>query len=106
MPYTGEIIPSPENVTDSPIVSLNGYDEFGDANQLKREISMTIDRMILAIAGSFILISTLLSILHHPNWLWFTAFVGANLLQSAFTGFCPMAVVLKKLGLKSGEAFS
>ena len=67
---------------------------------------MTIDRMILAIAGTFILISTMLSVLHHPNWLWFTAFVGANLLQSAFTGFCPMAIILKKVGLKSGEAFS
>ncbi len=67
---------------------------------------MNVDRMILAIAGSFILISTLLSVLHHPNWLWFTAFVAANLLQSAFTGFCPMAVVLKKAGIKTGEAFS
>ena len=67
---------------------------------------MSIDRMILAIAGSFILVSTLLSVLHHSNWLWFTAFVGANLLQSAFTGFCPMAIILKKVGLKSGVAFS
>ncbi len=67
---------------------------------------MNVDRMVLAIAGSFILISTLLSVLHHSNWLWFTAFVGANLLQSAVTAFCPMAVVLKKLGLKTGEAFS
>ena len=66
---------------------------------------MTIDRMILAIAGCFILISTLLSAVHHPNWLWFTAFVGANLLQSAFTGFCPMTVLLKKVGLKTGQAF-
>ena len=66
---------------------------------------MTIDRMILAIAGSFILISTGLSAEHHPGWLWFTAFVGANLLQSAFTGFCPMAVVLKKIGVKTGHAF-
>jgi hypothetical protein len=67
---------------------------------------MTVDRMILAIAGSFVLVSTLLAVLHHPNWLWFTAFVGANLLQSAFTGFCPMAGVLKKLGVKTGAAFS
>lgn len=67
---------------------------------------MTVDRMILAIAGSFILVSTLLAVLHHPNWLWFTAFVGANLFQSAFTGFCPMAGVLKKLGVKTGVAFS
>ena len=67
---------------------------------------MTVDRIVLAVAGSFILISTLLSAVHHPNWLWFTAFVGANLMQSAFTGFCPMAVVLKRLGVKTGKAFS
>ena len=67
---------------------------------------MKIDRMILAIAGSFVLTSTILAVLHHPNWLWFTAFVGANLPQSAFTGCCPMAVVLKKLGIRTGEAFS
>jgi len=67
---------------------------------------MTIDRLVLAFAGSFILISVLLSVLHNPNWLWFTTFVGANLLQSAFTGFCPLAIVLKKLGIRAGEAFS
>jgi len=66
---------------------------------------MTIDRAVIAIAGSFILISLLLAQIHSENWLWFTAFVGANLLQSAFTGFCPMAMILKKLGLKSGNAF-
>ena len=65
---------------------------------------MTIERMILALAGCFVLISVLLSVLHHPYWLWFTAFVGANLLQAAFTGFCPMAVVLKKFGMKTGVA--
>ncbi|MCL7421070.1 MAG: DUF2892 domain-containing protein [Methylobacter sp.] len=66
---------------------------------------MTIDRMVFAVAGSFILISLLLAHYHSENWLWFTAFVGANLLQSAFTGFCPLAMVLKKLGFKSGCAF-
>ena len=66
---------------------------------------MTIDRAVLAVAGSFILASLLLAHFHSENWLWFTAFVGANLLQSAFTGFCPMAMILKKLGLKSGCAF-
>ena len=66
---------------------------------------MTIDRLIFAIAGSFILLSLLLSVVHIPNWLWFTAFVGANLLQSAFTGFCPMAIILKKVGVKPGHAF-
>ena len=66
---------------------------------------MTIDRLVLAVAGSFILISLLLAHYHSELWLWFTAFVGANLLQSAFTGFCPMAMILKKLGVKPGSAF-
>jgi hypothetical protein len=47
-----------------------------------------------------------LSQLHHPYWLWLTAFVGANMLQSAFTGFCPLAMVLKALGMRPGQAFS
>lgn len=66
---------------------------------------MTIDRAVIAVAGSFILISLLLAHFHSENWLWFTAFVGANLLQSAFSGFCPMAMLLKKLGIKPGSAF-
>jgi len=66
---------------------------------------MSIDRLVIAVAGSFILISLLLAHFHSENWLWFTAFVGANLLQSAFTGFCPMAIILKKLGVKPGCAF-
>ena len=66
---------------------------------------MSIDRMVLAFAGTFILISLALSQLHSINWLWFTAFVGANLLQSAFTGFCPLAKILKGLGAKPGQAF-
>ena len=66
---------------------------------------MTIGRVVFAVAGSFILISLLLAHYHSENWLWFTAFVGANLLQSAFTGFCPMAMLLKKLGVKPGCAF-
>jgi hypothetical protein len=66
---------------------------------------MSIDRIVLAVAGSFILISLLLAHYHSELWLWFTAFVGFNLLQSAFTGFCPMAIILKKLGVKPGCAF-
>ena len=66
---------------------------------------MSIDRIVFAVAGSFILISLLLAHFHSENWLWFTGFVGANLLQSAFTGFCPMAMLLKKLGFKPGSAF-
>lgn len=66
---------------------------------------MSIDRMVMAFAGSFILISLALAHWHSPNWLWFTAFVGANLFQASFTGFCPLAIILKKLGVKSGCAF-
>lgn len=66
---------------------------------------MSIDRAILAFAGTVILVSLALSQVHHLAWLWLTAFVGANLLQSAFTGFCPMAIFLKHLGLRPGEAF-
>ncbi len=66
---------------------------------------MNIDRLVLRFAGSFILISLLLSQIHSRHWLWFTAFVGANLLQASFTGFCPLAKILKSLGFKPGEAF-
>jgi hypothetical protein len=66
---------------------------------------MSIDRIVLAVAGAFILLSVVLAHYHSPLWLWFTAFVGANLLQSAFTGFCPMASILKKMGKPSGAAF-
>ena len=67
---------------------------------------MTIDRMVMAFAGSFVLISVLLSVIHSPYWLFFTAFVGANLLQASFTGFCPLVIILKKLGFKTGLAFN
>lgn len=66
---------------------------------------MTIDRAVIAFAGTMVLASLLLSQINNPNWLWLTAFVGANLLQSAFTGFCPLAMLLKRLGLRSGEAY-
>lgn len=67
--------------------------------------TMNIDRAIYAIAGLFIVASVLLSIYHNQNWLWFTGFVGMNLFQSSFTGFCPMAMILKAAGLKPGNAF-
>jgi K+ transporter len=57
-------------------------------------------RIIHAVAGTFILTSILLSIYVNQNWLWFTAFVGANLLQSAFTKWCLMADILTKFGVK------
>lgn len=58
------------------------------------------NRIIHAVAGSFILISLLLSIYVNQNWLWFTAFVGANLFQSSFTKWCLMGTILGKLRVK------
>ena len=66
---------------------------------------MNIDRLVLAFAGGFILISLLLSQISSPYWLLFTAFVGANLFQTAFTGFCPLAKILKVFGFRPGEIF-
>ena len=65
---------------------------------------MNIDRMVLAFAGSMILLSVALAHFVSPYWLWLTVFVGANLLQSSFTGFCPLAMVLRKFGFKPGHA--
>lgn len=59
-----------------------------------------IQRIIRAIAGSFILISLVLALYVDQNWLWFTAFVGANLLQSSLTKWCLMEDILKKIGVK------
>ena len=67
---------------------------------------MSIDRAVMAFAGSLVLVSLALSQLHSPNWLWLTAFVGANLLQASFTGFCPAAKIFKRLGAGPGAAFS
>jgi hypothetical protein len=66
---------------------------------------MNIDRLVLAFAGGMILLSLILSQYHSVNWLWLTAFVGANLFQASFTGFCPLAKMLKAAGKKTGHAF-
>jgi len=66
---------------------------------------MNIDKIIFAFAGSMILLSTILAWSHSTYWLVLAAFVGANLLQSSFTGFCPAATILKKVGVRSGNAF-
>lgn len=68
------------------------------------EIPMTIERAVFAFAGTVIIASLLLSQFHDVRWLWLTGFVGANLLQTSFTGFCPLARILKALGMKSAAA--
>ena len=66
---------------------------------------MNVDRMVLTLAGLFILGSVALSQIHSPYWLLFTAFVGANLFQSSFTGFCPLAKILKLMEVRAGVVF-
>lgn len=63
---------------------------------------MTINRYLRMIAGFFIVTTIILSQLHSPYWLFFTAFVGLNLFQSAFSNWCPMITLLRKLGVKEG----
>jgi len=66
---------------------------------------MNIDRAVLGFAGVVVLVSLLLTWLVSPYWWLLTAFVGLNMLQTAFTGFCPAAMIFRKLGLKPGCAF-
>ncbi len=66
---------------------------------------MSLDRVMFAFAGTMILVSVLLTVYVSPYFVWLTVFVGANLLQSAFTGFCPAARLFAKLGVKRGSAF-
>ena len=71
---------------------------------------MSVERIVLAFAGFMIMLTVALGmpgspIFHHEYWLFFTAFVGLNLFQSAFTGFCPLASILKAMGKKPGPAY-
>lgn len=66
---------------------------------------MTLDRSILAFAGFMVLLSVALTVWVSPLFVWLTVFVGANLLQSSFTGICPAAMVMKRFGIKPGCAF-
>lgn len=66
---------------------------------------MSLDRAVLAFAGVVVLLSVALGTFVHPYWIWLTVFAGANMLQAAFTGFCPAAMVFKALGAKPGVAF-
>ncbi|MES1943597.1 hypothetical protein PC39_05765 [Salinisphaera sp. PC39] len=67
--------------------------------------NVNIDTLVFRVAGIMVLISLLLAYFHSTYWLWLTAFVGANMLQASFTGFCPMARILARLGVAPGAAF-
>lgn len=66
---------------------------------------MTIDRMVMRFAGALVLVGLALGWFVNEYWYWLSAFVGFNLLQASFTGFCPLARILKRLGVKPGAAF-
>lgn len=66
---------------------------------------MSLDRSVLVFAGTMVLLSVLLAWTVSAYFLWFTAFIGVNMIQSAFTGFCPAAYVFRRLGVKPGTAF-
>lgn len=66
---------------------------------------MNIDRAVLAFGGFVVMLSVALGYFMSPLWLLLTAFVGLNLFQASFTGFCPLATILKKAGFSSGQAF-
>lgn len=67
---------------------------------------MNIDRLVITIAGTFIVASLALGHFVHPAFLLFTLFVGLNLFQAGFTGFCPLAKILAKFGQRPGHAFT
>jgi hypothetical protein len=62
---------------------------------------MSLERMVSAFAGFMVLLSVLLTQFVHPGFIWLTVFVGVNLFQQSFTGFCPAAMVMRKLGARS-----
>ena len=67
---------------------------------------MTLDQSVMRFAGFVVLLSLALATIFSPYWLWLAAFAGANLIQASFTGFCPSAILFKRLAVKSGCAFS
>jgi len=66
---------------------------------------MNLDRAVMLFAGIIVLTSLALAHWVHPGWVWLTVFAGANLLQASFTGFCPAAIVFRRLGFRPGPAF-
>jgi len=64
---------------------------------------MSIEKALFVLAGTMVMLSSVLAMYHHINWLYFTLFIGFNLFQSAFTGFCIPGIIMKKLGMKTAE---
>jgi hypothetical protein len=69
-------------------------------------MQMTLDRIVMALIGAIVVATVILSQVHATGWLWVTGIFGAHLFQMAFTGFCPVAKILKSMGMKPGAAIS
>ncbi|MBU1538140.1 MAG: DUF2892 domain-containing protein [Alphaproteobacteria bacterium] len=66
---------------------------------------MSLDRAVMMFAGFMVLVSVALTHWVHPAWIWLTVFVGLNLLQASITGFCPAAMLFRRIGVRPGPAF-
>ncbi len=66
---------------------------------------MTVEKAVFSFAGFMVLLSLMLTHLVHPGFVWFTVFIGANLLQFGFSGFCPATILFKKLGMKAEREY-
>ena len=71
-----------------------------------KETKMNLDRTVTLFAGCMVLLSVALTQFVSPYFMWFTVFIGANLIQSSMTGFCPAASIFRKMGIKTGCAFN
>jgi hypothetical protein len=67
---------------------------------------MSVERGILLVVGSLIVVSVLLAVYHNLNWLWLTGILGAHLIQASFTGMCPVVIALKRMGLPTRAGFA
>jgi len=68
---------------------------------IKEYKEMSVERTLFAFGGTMVMLTSLLALFHHPNWTWFTLFIGFNCFQSSFTGFCPPSWLMQKLGMKT-----
>jgi hypothetical protein len=66
---------------------------------------MNLDKFVFMFAGTMVLLSVFLTQWYHQNWVWLTVFIGFNMIQASLTGFCPVVFVMKKAGIKHGQAF-
>jgi Inner membrane protein YgaP-like, transmembrane domain len=97
--------PQPPAANSVPPLAANDNIHTFRYNHVQMEMTMSLDRSVLAFAGIMVLLSVALTAWVSPLFVWLTVFVGLNLLQSAFTGFCPAAMVFRMLGVKPGCAF-